>query len=92
MWAHGRAAEQSIYREVNRRIRDVSESWDGDDALDFLCECGDPDCTATFALTRAQFDGFTGDGGRLIASEHLQALHGKRLIAEHDGFVVVATR
>jgi hypothetical protein len=70
----------------------VSESWDGDDALDFLCECGDPDCTATFGLTRAQFDGFAGDGARLIAKDHVQELDDKRLIAEYDGFVVVATR
>jgi hypothetical protein len=92
MVAHSQGSDQQpLYREVNRRIREVCDSWDGDDAIDFLCECGHPECTATFGLTVAQFDGFAGDGTRLVASEHRNELRGERLIAEYAGFVVVGT-
>jgi len=82
---------QLLFREVNERIREVSDGWGTDGAVEFLCECGRADCTATFALTDAQFDGLLGNEDRFVlASEHRSKANCHRILAEYDGFLLVA--
>jgi len=82
---------QVLCREVNQRIREVSDRWGPDGAVEFLCECGRDHCTATLVLTEAQFDGLLADEKRVVlASEHRSEADGHRILAEYDGFVVVA--
>jgi hypothetical protein len=42
------AKNETLWREVNERIRDVTK-YDGD--IEFLCECGDPTCAQPIAMT-----------------------------------------
>ena len=82
---------QLLYREVNKRIREVGDSSASDERAGFLCECGEPDCTETFELTRSQFDGLLSDPNRvLLATQHRAYRNGERVVAEYDTFVVVA--
>ena len=39
------ARNEALFREVNERVREVGERA-GLDMIDFICECGDADCTA----------------------------------------------
>jgi hypothetical protein len=81
-----------LYREVNKRIREVSGSLGTDGALEFLCECGGDDCTATLTLTRVQFDALlTQDECVVLATDHAHALAGRRVLAENGRFVLVAS-
>jgi hypothetical protein len=41
------AKNETLWREVNERIRDVTK-YDGD--IEFLCECGDPTCAQPIAM------------------------------------------
>jgi hypothetical protein len=58
-----------LFREVNKRIREVSDGWGPDRGVEFLCECGREDCIVTFALTEAQFDGLLGNEDRCVFRE-----------------------
>ena len=90
---NGDTRDQVLCREVNTRIRDVSDRWGPDGAVEFLCECGHEHCTATVVLTEAQFDGLLGNEDRFVlASEHRSEVNGHRILAEYDGFLVVAAR
>ena len=86
----GDKQNQLLYREVNLRIREVSDSVGSDANLEFLCECGRSECTETFELTQAQFDELV-NGGRLhlLVPGHKGSLIGQRVIAEHADFLVV---
>jgi hypothetical protein len=80
---------QRLYREVDRRIREVHDSFGADGRVQLVCEYGREDCTATFEMTKAPFDGLLTDDGRiLVAAEHRSSING-RLVAEHDGVHVL---
>jgi hypothetical protein len=80
-----------LHREVNKRIREVAGTFPANGTLEFLCECGRPDCHATIALTEAQFDSFLNGGGSvLLAAEHAAAADGSRFIADEEAADEVA--
>jgi hypothetical protein len=81
---------QGIYREVNRRVRQVAESYVADQPIDFLCECGEGACTASIELTKAQADPILSQSeSAMIATEHAESPNGQRVLAENGRFVVV---
>jgi hypothetical protein len=89
----GDRQNQLLYREVNTRIRDISDRWGPDGAVEFLCECGREHCTATVALTEAQFDGLLRNEDQFVlVSEHRSEANGHRVLAEYDRFLVVAAK
>jgi hypothetical protein len=46
-----------LFREVNERIRDVSQSWaEASEPVEFLCECGHGECSELLGLTIADYD------------------------------------
>jgi hypothetical protein len=55
------ARNETLFREVNERIKQVNEGLaePGGEA-DFLCECGDPGCTAPVSLTLAEYEEVRG--------------------------------
>jgi hypothetical protein len=90
-YGNGNRRNQLLYREVNRRIREVSDSFGSDGKVRLICECGREDCAATFELTQAQFDGLLDDPTRvLLATKHGPARDGARVLAEYDKFIVLA--
>ena len=87
---NGNRWNQVLFREVNKRIREVSDGWGPDGGVEFLCECGREDCIVSFKLTEAQFDGLLGNEDRFVlAREHGSEANGHRILAEYDGFLVV---
>ena len=56
------ARNQALFRDVNERIKDLTESQRGQQSqpVDFLCECADTDCTETIALTREEYEAARG--------------------------------
>jgi hypothetical protein len=81
--------QKRLHREVNLRIRDVARTFPAGGAVEFLCECGRPECTATIELTPAQWDSlFSLDDVVLLVAEHRSAADGRRLVAENGRFVL----
>ena len=50
------AKNEALFRQVNERIEEVNEKLDSDGLSDFLCECGDDDCTMPISLTLAEYE------------------------------------
>ena len=46
---------EALFREVNERVEEVGERA-GLDIIDFICECGDADCTAAISLTESEYE------------------------------------
>jgi len=49
------ARNEALFREVNERVEEVGERA-GLDMIDFICECGDADCTAAISLTESEYE------------------------------------
>ena len=77
-----------LYREVNKRIRAVNDFFQMDGSARFVCECGEDNCATMLALSPLLFDEVADDGNHLVASHHKESVNG-RLVAEHEGFLVV---
>ena len=89
--SNGNAATHEVYREVNKRIREVGNTFEWGANGEFLCECGQEECRETLELTQAQYDGLLGADDRvLLAIRHKGSLNGHRVLAEYDHFLVVA--
>jgi hypothetical protein len=51
---------EALFREVNERVRDVSAGR-ATVTTDFLCECGDADCTERVALRDEEYEHVRSD-------------------------------
>lgn len=80
---------QSLAREVNERIGELSETLDLGEGMTILCECGRPDCNERILLGEAQYEQL-----RRIPT-HFAVLRGhdipevERIVEQHTAFVVV---
>jgi len=54
------ARNEALFREVNERVEEVGERA-GTDMLDFICECGDANCTAAVSLTESEYEQVRAD-------------------------------
>jgi hypothetical protein len=50
------ARNETLFREVNERIKDVSDGDDTVSTTEFLCECGDPECIEPVSLTPVEYE------------------------------------
>jgi hypothetical protein len=48
---------QLVFREVNDRIREVTQRFDVAGPTDFICECSREDCTETVSLAAEEYEG-----------------------------------
>jgi hypothetical protein len=85
--------KQRLYRDVNKRIREVVGTLPANRPVGFLCECGQDGCAATIELTHAQWGSiFSEDESVLLTAEHVGAVaDGRRVIPENGRFSLVAT-
>lgn len=47
---------ETIFREVNERIEDVSRDVPPSDLVEFLCECGEEACVERIELNRDEYE------------------------------------
>lgn len=51
------ARNQSLYREVNERVRSLDSGWMSmSDEVGFVCECADESCALPLTLTLAEYE------------------------------------
>ncbi len=64
------AMNEALFREVNERIREISDTFGREDATyDFLCECSDPGCTKKVVLTRGEYEGVRSNPTRFVVAK-----------------------
>jgi hypothetical protein len=54
------ARNETLFREVNERVEEISEGA-GLEMIEFVCECGDADCTEAVSLTHPEFEQLRDD-------------------------------
>jgi hypothetical protein len=76
---------EALFREVNERIRDVSSNGD----IEFLCECGDENCTQQIRLTRAEYQEVRSHPARFAIARGHEIADVELVVAENERFAVV---
>ena len=80
---------QSLSREVNERIEELSEDFELLDEMEIMCECGYDSCNERIVLSEAQYEAL-----RRIPT-HFAVLAGheiprvERVVERDSGFIVV---
>ena len=61
---------EALFREVNERIRELSDSFGGsDETYDLLCECSDAGCTERVLVTRREYEEVRSDPARFVVAK-----------------------
>jgi hypothetical protein len=85
------AQNQSIFRAVNQRIKDLSEKLlDARSDVDFVCECDDPACIKTITMPLAEFAEYDKMENCFIVVPGHEDAEVEEVTARHKSYVVVA--
>ncbi len=84
---------EALFREVNERIRSVSEDWakgDGTSRIEFVCECSSESCFETVGLTIAEYEGVRSDSRHfLIVAGHVWSPEVEREVHRNGEYSIV---
>jgi hypothetical protein len=83
------AKNEALFRRVNERIEEVNEALAGDSTSDFLCECGDDECTAPVSLTLAEYEEVRRDPTHFLIAHGHEVADVEEVIRETDRYAVV---
>jgi hypothetical protein len=83
------ARNEALFREVNERIRQVNVSVDPASEADFLCECGDPECTKPVSLTPPEYEDVRRQSTRFVVLPGHSDPTVEVVVARTDRFAVV---
>ena len=83
------AKNEALFRRVNERIEEVNEALAGDSESDFLCECGDDDCTAPVSLTLAEYEEVRRDPTHFLIAHGHEVVDVEKVIRETERYAVV---
>jgi hypothetical protein len=87
------ARNESFFRQVNERINEVTEGFQGDQAYEFFCECADPECTDRITLTSEDYEWVRSNPTRFVLArghiapeiEHVVERDGDHVVVEKLG-------
>jgi hypothetical protein len=83
------ARNEALFREVNERIKRVNEHLETQDEADFICECGDADCTHPVSLTLAEYEDVRSRGTHFAVVPGHVVTDIERIVARYPRFAVV---
>lgn len=86
------AKNQSLFREVNERVRYVNEGFGFVVALgEWICECADGACVERIEMTSDEYEAVRAHGARffVVADDAHVWIDVERVVARHAGYWVV---
>lgn len=83
------AKNEALFREVNERIKRMNEHLDTRDEADFICECGDANCTHPVSLTLAEYEQVRTRGTHFAVVPGHVVPGIERVVASYPRFAVV---
>jgi hypothetical protein len=83
------ARNEALFREVNERIEQVNRSLGSETDADFICECGDEDCTKPVTLTLAEYEKARSDPTYFVVAPGHQAPDVEQTIARTERYAIV---
>jgi hypothetical protein len=82
------ARNESRFRKVNEGIDAGRGLRDVDDALSFVCECGQLGCTSLIEVSVSAYEAVRSSGRRFILRPDHVDPRTERVVDEGDGYVV----
>jgi hypothetical protein len=83
------AKNEALFREVNERIEDVNAKLEAGGLSDFLCECGDDDCTKPISLTLAEYEEVRTDPTHFAIAHGHDVIDVERVVRTTERYEVV---
>jgi hypothetical protein len=83
------ARNEALFRQVNERIEEVNQKVGDDSFSDFLCECGDDDCTAPVSLTLAEYERIRSDPTHFVIANGHEKVDLEQVIDKNERYSVV---
>jgi hypothetical protein len=82
---------EALFRQVNERVRDVSEAFVsvGPSPVDFVCECGNEQCTEPIALTVAEYERVRSAPARFVVVPSHVTPEVETVVERFDSYTVV---
>ena len=90
MPSDSRERNEALFREVNERIEDVSQTVPPDEKrTEFLCECDNKDCAEKISATRAEYEAVRAVGTRFIVTPGHEDPDVEHIVLQNERFLVV---
>jgi hypothetical protein len=89
------ARRQSLFREVNERISEVSQDMNdiskdtSGDSLEVICECANVECSEPFVLTREEYEAIRRHPNRFPVKSGHEAQDVEQIVGREETYVVV---
>jgi hypothetical protein len=84
------ARNETLFREVNERIKTVNLGLATVEETDFLCECGDQSCMQPISLTVTEYEGVRADGRQFVVVNGHVVPDVERVVVSNERYAVVA--
>jgi hypothetical protein len=81
------AANEGLFRQVNERIVELTDTWGGE--LDLICECANNECTERVVLTVRQYEELRHDPHRFAVLPGHEIPDIEDVIESNDRYLVV---
>jgi hypothetical protein len=83
------AKNESVFREVNERIRELEEGFGAEEKASFVCECSSPGCTLAVSATLDEYRTVRAEPRRfLVARGHVNP-DLERIVTQTDRYSVI---
>jgi hypothetical protein len=76
---------EALFREVNERIENIADG----SRTDFLCECGDAECTQAMTLGLDEYEALRSESNRFAVLPGHELTDVEEVVERHDGYLVV---
>jgi hypothetical protein len=87
------ARNEAFYREVNERVAEVAEQFEGAETpLGFTCECGASDCAELIEMTLAEYEAIRAEPTRFFVVPGHERPEIERVVERHGAYLVVEKR
>jgi hypothetical protein len=86
------AKNESFFRQVNERIKDVADGFADGQTYEFLCECSEPGCTERIELSSEQYEWVRAHPARFFLSPGHRARQIEQVVERRDDHIVVEKR
>jgi hypothetical protein len=83
------AKNESFFRQVNERIKDVANGFEDGESYEFLCECSDPSCTARITLEPRQYEWVRASPTRFVLAPGHAAPQVEHVVEREESHEVV---
>ncbi len=78
-----------LFRDVNERIKDINRDMGLGEEGEFICECGNEECTVPITLTMKEYESVRAHPTRFAISPGHELIDVERVVAQNDRFSVV---